>query len=125
MEKIKSVLFHGIHVSRLEAPESLIYNMNEISKQKFTVTNVSKVLLSSRVILESVNKRKEGTHAGDVKSKVMAEIYSCEIKPVCTLMIKDLGYTSVDKSLRTCEHFDTSIYLQDRRKHDERRRNVA
>ena len=55
--------------------------MNEISKQKFTVTNVSIILLSSRVILESVNKRKEGTHAGDVKSKVMAEIYSCEIKP--------------------------------------------
>jgi len=37
-------------------------------------------------------------------------------------MIKDLGYTSVDKSLRTCEHFDTSIYLQDRQLHDERRR---
>ena len=84
-------------------------------------------------MLESVNKRKEGTHAGDVKSKVMAEIYSCGIKPkvqstmlnenVCTLiMIKDLGYTSVDKSLRTCEHYDTSIYLQDRQKHDERRR---
>ena len=82
MGKIKSVLFHNIHISRLEAPESLIYKiMNEISKQKFTVTNVSMILLSSRVILESVNKRKEGTHAGDVKSKVMAEIYSCGIKP--------------------------------------------
>ena len=85
---------------------------------------MSNTLLSFRVMLE--NKRKEGTHVEDVKSKVMAEIYSCEIKPcvtkVCTLMIKDLGYTSVDKSLRTCEHFDTSIYLQDRRLHDERRR---
>ena len=103
----------------------------KISKyNEFTRTEISKILLSFRVILE---KRKEGTRAGDVKSKVMAEIYSCGIKPKvqsvymndCTLMIKDLGYTSVDKSLRTCEHFDTSIYLQDRRKHDERRRNVA
>ena len=105
--------------------------MNEVSKYKDLLEqNVSTTLLSSRSMLESVNKRKEGTRAGDVKSKVMAEIYSCGIKPcvtkVCTLiMIKDLGYTSVDKSLRTCEHFDTSIYLQDRRKHDERRRNVA
>ena len=107
-------------------PESLIYRMNEVSKYKDLLEqNVSMTLLSSRSMLESVNKRKEGTRAGDVKSKVMAEIYSCGIKPVCTLMIKDLGYTSVDKSLRTCEHFDTSIYLQDRRKHDERRRNVA
>ena len=111
--------------------------MNEVSKYKDLLEqNVSMTLLSSRSMLESVNKRKEGTRAGDVKSKVMAEIYSCGIKPevqsitlndnVCTLMmIKDLGYTSVDKSLRTCEHFDTSIYLQDRRVHDERRRNVA
>lgn len=101
--------------------------MNKVSKYKDLLEqNVSMTLLSSRSMLESVNKRKEGTRAGDVKSKVMAEIYSCGIKPVCTLiMIKDLGYTSVDKSLRTCEHFDTSIYLQDRREHDERRRNVA
>lgn len=96
---------------------------------RFTRTKISNTLLSSQPMLESVNKRKEGTRAGDVKSKVMAEIYSCGVKPscvVCTLiMIKDLGYTSVDKSLRTCEHFDTSIYLQDRREHDERRRNMA
>ena len=88
--------------------------MNEVSKYKDLLEqNVSMTLLSSRSMLESVNKRKEGTRAGDVKSKVMAEIYSCGIKPKvqsvymndCTLiMIKDLGYTSVDKSLRTCEN---------------------
>ena len=56
--------------------------MNEVSKYKDLLEqNVSITLLSSRSMLESVNKRKEGTRAGDVKSKVMAEIYSCEIKP--------------------------------------------
>ena len=40
---------------------------------------MSNTLLSFRVMLE--NKRKEGTHVEDVKSKVMVEIYSCEIKP--------------------------------------------
>jgi len=49
-------------------------------------------------------------------------MYNKKKKLEYTLMIKDLGYTSVDKSLRTCEHFDTSIYLQDRQLHDERRR---
>lgn len=53
----------------------------------------------------------------------MALVFSCGIKPkvqlgkiefcVYALMIKYLGYTSVVKSLRTCERFDTSIYLQD------------
>ena len=63
-------------------PESLIYRMNEVSKYKDLLEqNVSMTLLSSRSMLESVNKRKEGTRAGDVKSKVMAEIYSCGIKP--------------------------------------------
>ena len=80
-------------------------------------------------------KKNKGTQDGNVKSKVIGEDLSCGIKPslqkhcnlcVSTLMIFDQGYyTSVDKSLRHCERFDTSTYLQDRRQHDERRRNVA
>ena len=59
------------------------------------------------------------TRDENVKSKVIGEDLSCEIKPslqkcVSTLMIFDQGYyTSVDKSLRHCERFDTSTYLQD------------
>ena len=87
-------------------------------------------LLSSRVMIKE--KRKEETGIVNVKSKVIGGDLSCEIKPmlqfidcnlvqyfrlndnVCTLiMIENLGYTSVDKSLRHCEHFDTSTYLQD------------
>ena len=95
----------------------------------------NKSLLLSHVMKVEENNIKEETQTENVKSKVMALIFSCGIKPslqehcnscVSTLMIIDQGYyTSVDKSLRHCERFDTSTYLQDHLQSDRERGKSA
>jgi hypothetical protein len=92
-------------------------------------------LCTFRVMKVDEIKRNKGTQDGNVKSKVMGEDLSCGIKPslqkhcnlcVSTLMIFDQGYyTSVDKSLRHCERFDTSTYLQDHPHLDMKGGNLA
>ena len=76
-------------------------------------------------MLRKTIKLKNGTHTKGVKSRVIEKkSIVVRLSQVCEYV--NYQNTSVVKSLRTCEHFDTSTYLQDHPWYDKRKEeNVA